>query len=383
MGFLPAADHRDVGQRPDELVAKIYYTMRFAPLFAALCGEIRTGVANGVRSRLLDGWGIGGIILLFCEKTLILRYINVKTPNVMKTKLFTLLIVALAAVQCATKQPSADTLSLSELIGQSSPEQVEAWYNGASRIDEEDVATNGAQIRDAKRLVIFDLDGTLSDHRTALPDESRALLDALKERYHIAMCGAGNAPRIFKQMGGYPIDIVGNYGKQQAEVRDGELVIVREDCSEVDRDFFLKETARLREKYGYTHYYGEPVEFHKSGMVTFGLLGTDAPKSEKSVFDTDRAKRRAMYPEVLQVFADYAVFIGGSTSFDIVEKQYNKYDAAMRYAREHGYTKEQVLFVGDDMGDGGGDHHVRLGGMDYVHITDYTKVAERLAFLLE
>lgn len=299
----------------------------------------------------------------------------------MKTKILSLLLVALMAVQCATK-PSADELSLGELLEQSSPEQVEAWYNGASCITEEVVVAKGEQIKNAKRLIVFDLDGTLSNHRTALPEESRALLDALREKYHIIMCGAGNAPRIYSQMGNYPIEIVGNYGKQQAEVRNGELVIVREDTSLADRDFFLRETARLREKYGYTHYYGEPVEFHKSGMVTFGLLGTGAPKVEKHHFDPDRAKRRAMYPEVLKVFADYAVFIGGSTSFDIVEKQYNKYDATMRYAREKGYTKEQVLFVGDDMGDGGGDSHVRLGGMDYVHITDFTKVAERLAFLL-
>ena len=49
----------------------------------------------------------------------------------------------------------------------------------------------------------------------------------------------------------------------------------------------------------------------------------------------------------------------------------------------HGYTKEQVLFMGDDMGDGGGDSHVRLGGMDYIHVLDFTKISEMLAFLLE
>jgi hydroxymethylpyrimidine pyrophosphatase-like HAD family hydrolase len=90
-----------------------------------------------------------------------------------------------------------------------------------------------------------------------------------------------------------------------------------------------------------------------------------------------------MYPEVLEVFKEYTVFIGGSTSFDIVAKQYNKYDATMEYAKMHGYTKEQVLFMGDDMGDGGGDSHVRLGGMDYIHVLDYTRIPEMAAFLLE
>ena len=38
--------------------------------------------------------------------------------------------------------------------------------------------------------------------------------------------------------------------------------------------------------------------------------------------------------------------------------------------------------VGDDFGDGGGDSHVRIGGIDYVEITDYTKLPEKLAYLL-
>ena len=76
------------------------------------------------------------------------------------------------------------------------------------------------------------------------------------------------------------------------------------------------------------------------------------------------------------------MYIGGSSSFDFTEKKYNKYDAIMAYAKENGYKKEEILYVGDDFGDGGGDSHVRLGGLDYVEITDYTLVSEKLRFLL-
>ena len=51
------------------------------------------------------------------------------------------------------------------------------------------------------------------------------------------------------------------------------------------------------------------------------------------------------------------------------------------YAKENGYKKEEVLYVGDDFGDGGGDSHIRLGGIDYVNITDYTKLEEELKYL--
>lgn len=301
-------------------------------------------------------------------------------------KIYSILIctaMAVAMVGCAEQKQQPQDLSFTQLMEQSSPEQVKAWYDGASCLSEEYTKAHAAELRAQKKLLVFDLDGTLSNHRTPMPEESRALLDALGKRYHLVMCGAGNVARVFNQMGNYPIELIGNYGMMEAKVENGELVITKQIVAEVDKEFFLRETNRLREKYGYTEYAGEPIEWHPSGMVTFALIGTKAKREDKHVFDPDRAKRRVMYPEVLEIFKDYTVFIGGSTSFDIVAKQYNKYDATMEYAKRHGYTKEQILFFGDDMGDGGGDSHVRLGGMDYIHVLDYTRIAEMAAFLLE
>ncbi|MBQ9547659.1 MAG: hypothetical protein IJV01_00665 [Bacteroidales bacterium] len=234
-----------------------------------------------------------------------------------------------------------------------------------------------------KRLIGFDLDGTLTQHRTPLDAEHRALLDALGRRYKIIMVGAGNAPRIYGQMGNYPIDIIANYGMQESRMVDGVFTIVRDDKVEPDRDFFLRSCDYLRRKYGYIDYKGEPVEFHESGMVTFPLLGTKADIADKLSFDPDRRKRHVMYPEVLQIFKDYSVFVGGSSSFDITPAPYNKYDAMLRYGRENGYGVDEMLYVGDDFGDGGGDSHIRLGGMDYVEIDDYRNSPQRLQFLLD
>ena len=264
----------------------------------------------------------------------------------------------------------------------SSSRQAAEWAAGATRIDSLAIAERGPAIKAQKKLICFDLDGTLSQHKTSMPEAARALLDTLGKLYDIVMIGAGNCPRIYAQMGNYPIAIVGNYGMQESAIVDGEFRIIREDTQPADTAFFLKNCRYIREKYGYTDYKGEPVEFHPSGMVTFGLLGTKAASADKLAFDPDRAKRRAIYPEVISIFKDYAVYIGGSSSFDFAPKKYNKYDACMRYAEGLGYTKDQVLFVGDDFGDGGGDSHIRLGGMDYVQIDDYSTTPEILSFLL-
>ena len=233
-----------------------------------------------------------------------------------------------------------------------------------------------------KKLICFDLDGTLTQHRSKLEEENKNLLDELGKKYKLLMVGAGNAPRIYAQMNEYPIDIVGNYGMQESKILNGKFTIVREDVTKPDKEFFLKNIKYLREKYGYTEYKGDTVEFHSTGMVTFPLLGTKAEIADKLAFDPNREKRKVLYPEVLEIFKDYTVYIGGSSSFDFSGKEYNKYDAIMKYARENGYKNDEILYVGDDFGDGGGDSHVRLGGLDYVEVTHYKRLNEKLSFLL-
>lgn len=233
-----------------------------------------------------------------------------------------------------------------------------------------------------KKLICFDLDGTLTQHRSPLDDKNRAVLDRLGKKYKLLMVGAGGAERIYNQMEGYPIDILGNYGMQESKIIDGKFELVRNTTTTVDQAFFTEQVTYLRKKYGYTEFKGESVEFHPSGMVTFPMLGTKADINDKVAFDPTRAKRRVLYPEVLEIFGDqFTVYIGGSSSFDFSRKEFNKYDAIMRYAEENGYEKDEILYVGDDFGDGGGDSHVRLGGMDYVEITDYRKLEEKLAHL--
>ncbi len=246
---------------------------------------------------------------------------------------------------------------------------------------EQEMTLRYGQWAEKKKLLCFDLDATLTAHRCPLEPANKALLDTLRQKYDVIMVCAGNCPRVYAQMRQYPITILGNYGMMESTVENGEFKIVREDVFPADTAFFRKQNDYLREKYGYTKYYGEPLEFHSTGMVTMGLLGKDAPVELKHEFDPDRAKRRVMYPEVCEIFKDYSVYIGGSSSFDFSAKQYNKYDAVVRYATEHGYSLEDVLFIGDDFDDGGGDSHVRIKGMDYIRIFDYTKAAEVLGFL--
>ena len=201
------------------------------------------------------------------------------------------------------------------------------------------------------KVIAMDLDGTLTQHKQHMSDRTRQTLIALSNKYKLLMVGAGQVYRIFNQMEQFPIDIIGNYGLQYAtynpETKD--LDIRRDLTFPCDRETVEQRVTFLREKHGYTEFAGDNVEYHPSGCLTFPVLGTKAKQEDKLAFDPDRIKRRKFYPEVVELFSDYTVFVGGSSSFDMAPKPYNKCYALELYCQEHGLSHENVLFVGDEV----------------------------------
>ena len=65
-------------------------------------------------------------------------------------------------------------------------------------------------------LLIFDLDGTLTQYKTPLAAVNREILTELSRKYRLVMISGGRCIRIFEQMKRFPIDIIGNYGMQVA-----------------------------------------------------------------------------------------------------------------------------------------------------------------------
>ena len=230
------------------------------------------------------------------------------------------------------------------------------------------------------KVIGFDLDGTLTQHRTPLPPASRGLLDRLRRRYRVLIVGAGNCPRILRQIENYPIDVIGNYGMQYCRY-DPEAGLHRQVFDlqiPPDRESVTARISRLRREHGYTEYAGDGVEFHSSGCVTFPLLGTKADIRDKLAFDPDRKKRLAFYAEVCALFPEFTVFVGGSSSFDLAPLPYNKYYALDQFCQNEGYSHEEILYAGDDYGHGGNDEAVYRSDFAFRVVPDYRRVSELL-----
>jgi len=235
------------------------------------------------------------------------------------------------------------------------------------------------------KVIAMDLDGTLTQHKQPLSPEARATLKALSEKYKLLMVGAGQVQRIFNQMEKFPIDIIGNYGLQYGtyNAETGEMDIQRNVTLPLgNRDDIESKVTALRKKHGFTEFAGDNVEYHPSGCLTFPILGTKAQQADKLAFDPDRVKRRRIYAEVCENFPDYVVFVGGSSSFDMAPKPYNKYYALDLYCKEQEIAHENVLFIGDDYGTGGNDEAVYLSDIPFLCVDDYTKFPELVQWLL-
>lgn len=224
-----------------------------------------------------------------------------------------------------------------------------------------------------KVLLAFDLDGTLTQHKSRLSPEYAELLSKLSQNYCLLMVGAGSCTRIYAQMNNFPITIIGNYGMEFStiDLKTGSFLLQEKISLPVNIPLVTQRAEQLRQKLGYMNFIGDTIEIHKSGMLTFPILGTKADLKSKLSYDANRKKRRAVYEQVVSVFPEYNVYIGGSSSFDIVPKPYSKLFALDFYCKKQGLSHSDVLYFGDDYGFGGNDEDIYTSDIPFEKVDNY------------
>lgn len=223
------------------------------------------------------------------------------------------------------------------------------------------------------KLLCFDLDGTLTQHKTLLSAEYKKLLFELSKHYHLLIVGAGSCKRIYAQMNNFPIDIIGNYGMQYSTIDHitGNFILQKDISVAVDIPLVINRANILRKSLNLSTYAGETIEIHPSGMLTFPILGTKAAIEAKLTYDPTRTKRRTMYNQIISAFPEYKVYIGGSSSFDIVPHPYSKLYALNNYCTQHDISHSDVLYFGDDYGTGGNDEDIYLSDIPFQKVDNY------------
>ena len=127
--------------------------------------------------------------------------------------------------------------------------------------------------------------------------------------------------------------------------------------------------------------WGELIE-DRGSQITFSALGQQAPVAEKTAWDPDGSKKRALWAAISPRLPDLEVRGGGSTSIDITRKGIDKAYGVNRLLEKLDVTREQLLFIGDRLDVTGNDYPVYAMGVPSVAIHDWHGTLERVSALV-
>jgi HAD superfamily hydrolase (TIGR01484 family) len=153
-------------------------------------------------------------------------------------------------------------------------------------------------------------------------------------------------------------------------------LIYAEDIPEKDRKRIIDVLTKAAKETGYLEPNpdGELAE-DRFSQITFSALGQDAPAEKKYAWDPDTKKRQKMRTIVVEELADYEVRIGGTTSIDVTRPGIDKAYGMEKLMQELEISKEEILFVGDKLEEGGNDYPVKALGIDTIAVDGWEDTA--------
>ncbi|KAJ6496792.1 eukaryotic phosphomannomutase [Mycena vulgaris] len=221
--------------------------------------------------------------------------------------------------------------------------------------------------RPNKKLLLFDVDETLTPAREGVSPEMIELLRALRKKFVIGFVGGSDLVKISQQLSVNGSNVVDDFDYAFAEngltaykmgkVLESQSFIkyVGEDRYKVLVNFILHYIADMDVPIKR----GTFVEF-RNGMINVSPIGRNATIAERKEFEAyDKIHGlRVAFVKVLQEkFADYGLTfsIGGQISFDIFPHGWDKTYALKHVADEE---FEEIHFFGDKTYKGGNDYEI-------------------------
>jgi HAD superfamily hydrolase (TIGR01484 family) len=231
-----------------------------------------------------------------------------------------------------------------------------------------------------KQLIVFDLDGTLAESKSAIDDEMSVLLGKLLATVRVAVISGGDFPQFETQLvanlpKGAPLErlsLLPTCGTKFFTSTNGAWTkLYSEDFTQTEKDGIVKALDDAVDASGYkaAKTWGEAVE-DRGSQITYSALGQQAPLDEKKHWDPDFAKRKKIQQQLAVTLPDFSVTLGGSTSVDITKPGIDKAYGMRKLRDVLGITIGNMLFIGDALFPGGNDYPVRSTGADCIQVRD-------------
>jgi HAD superfamily hydrolase (TIGR01484 family) len=253
-----------------------------------------------------------------------------------------------------------------------------------------------------KKLIAFDLDGTLAPSKSLLDPTMADLLNQLLEHFEVLIISGGKYelfqrqvltqitqdPGLLKKLHLMPTSGTRYYTYDEA-LNDWHLNYA-EDFSPEQKQKIIAALTEGFEKSGFKpeKAYGEFIE-DRDSQITLSVMGQEivAQLGEeglklKEEWDKDNAKKLAICKIVQPLIPEFEVRAAGVTSIDVTLPGVDKAYGMKKLMEATGIAKEDILFFGDKVVEGGNDLPVYEMGVDTIAIHNWQNTAQVLNGIL-
>jgi HAD superfamily hydrolase (TIGR01484 family) len=230
-----------------------------------------------------------------------------------------------------------------------------------------------------KRLVVFDLDGTLAESKSAIDADMATLLNRLLDVVRVAIISGGGWPQFDKQLlsrlglghGLTRLSLLPVCGTKFYERTNDWTLRYSDDLTPAEKtkinDALNQVIATIEPPPDTT--WGELVE-DRGSQITYSALGQEAPNAAKKAFDPDFVKRTAMTAQLESLIPEFSVRMGGATSIDITKPGVDKGYGIRKLSEILAIEIGEMIFVGDALFPGGNDEAAKDAGVDSIATRD-------------
>jgi HAD superfamily hydrolase (TIGR01484 family) len=228
-----------------------------------------------------------------------------------------------------------------------------------------------------KKLIVYDLDGTLAESKSPVDAEMLRLLHDLLGVVKVAIISGGDWPQFEKQVLAHlphderlvDLSLLPTCGTKFFQYTGDWRKIYSEDFTVEEKE---KITSCLEKAVGQAGYkveqvWGEAIE-DRGSQITYSALGQQAPLLEKEKWDPDFTKRKRIKAILDTLIPEFSVRMGGSTSIDVTKPGIDKAYGIGKLRDVFGISLKEMVFIGDALFPGGNDYPAAQAGVDCVSV---------------
>jgi len=223
-----------------------------------------------------------------------------------------------------------------------------------------------------KKLIVFDLDGTLAASKSSLDAEMASLLHDLLGVAKVAIISGGAWLQFEKQvLANLPKDdllaklsILPTCGTQFFQFMGQWKKLYAEDFTAVEKAKIVSSLSRAVDTAGFAveKTWGETIE-DRGSQITYSSLGQQAPLEEKVKWDADFAKRKKIKTFLDTLIPEFSVRLGGATSIDVTKPGIDKAYGIKKLRDILHISTQEMIYVGDALFPGGNDYPAEQAGV--------------------